>query len=242
MELIALDMDGTLLDGNGQLPAGFDDVARACADRGWVLAPASGRQLATLQRMFDLDAFIAENGTVVSYRGEIVTTPLSHIDRILASVPEGCDVVVCHPERALVKRVTDEIRKYYAITDVVDTFQGITEEVVKIAVYAESAVDTAPLIDGAGMSVVVSGPNWVDIMNPQANKGTALRMLAEKMGADATMAFGDYFNDLEMLRAADRSFAVANAHPDIRAVVDEVIGANTESGVLVKLRELTSRP
>ena len=65
--LIALDMDGTLLDGAGQIPEGFWDVLVELQRRGVVVAPASGRQLATLRSMFDGEndpgTYIAENGT-----------------------------------------------------------------------------------------------------------------------------------------------------------------------------------
>ena len=81
--LIALDMDGTLLDGDGNIPESFWQLLATAQDRGIAIAPASGRQLATLRDMFSSDAdgampstFIAENGTVVFHRGEVIdTTP-----------------------------------------------------------------------------------------------------------------------------------------------------------------------
>ncbi|MEP7194757.1 MAG: HAD family hydrolase [Actinomycetota bacterium] len=51
-------------------------------------------------------------------------------------------------------------------------------------------------------------------------------------------AFGDMPNDLPMLRWAGRSFAVANAHPDILAMVDEVCPSNDDDGVAQVLEAL----
>jgi len=51
-------------------------------------------------------------------------------------------------------------------------------------------------------------------------------------------AFGDMPNDLPMLRWAGRSFGVANAHPDVLAVVDEVCPSNEQDGVAQVLETL----
>jgi hydroxymethylpyrimidine pyrophosphatase-like HAD family hydrolase len=45
-------------------------------------------------------------------------------------------------------------------------------------------------------------------------------------------------NDLPMLAWAGRSFAVANAHPDVLAAADEVCGANSRDGVAVVLEAM----
>ena len=56
--------------------------------------------------------------------------------------------------------------------------------------------------------------------------------------AAQTMAFGDYLNDLEMLRAVEHSYAMANAHPAVLRAARHVAPANTEDGVLATLREV----
>ena len=96
--LIALDMDGTLLDGEGRIPAGFTELAARLHDRGVVLVPASGRQLATLRDMFagihGIDSFIAENGTVVSHRGQVVDTTQLPADVVTACL-NACAGIDC---------------------------------------------------------------------------------------------------------------------------------------------------
>ncbi len=64
-------------------------------------------------------------------------------------------------------------------------------------------------------------------------KATGLAALAEHRGIDArdVVAFGDMPNDLPMLAWAGRSYAVANAHPDVLAAADEVIGSNDDDAV-----------
>ena len=258
--LIALDMDGTLLDGAGLIPDGFWPLMALAAEKGVVIAPASGRQLTTLRDLFEAkgrtapEAYIAENGTVVYHDGEIVsTTPIEQEDvhTVLdAAAPLDAAVVVCRPESAFIltghdKDVVAEIRKYYhAVVEVEDLHSAVNTDVVKLALYTRgnSETDIAPALRAAApeLSTPVSGKNWVDVMNPLANKGIALTALASALGVTPTetVAFGDYLNDLELLQAAGTAYAMENAHPDIKAIADRIAPPNTEHGVVTELRVL----
>ena len=61
--------------------------------------------------------------------------------------------------------------------------------------------------------------------------GCSRRSKGSRMDATQTMAFGDYLNDLELLDAAAYSFAMDNAHPEVRARARYVAPANTRNGV-----------
>ena len=65
------------------------------------------------------------------------------------------------------------------------------------------------------------------------SKASALARLCEQRGVDRAdvIAFGDMPNDLPMLTWAGYAVAVANAHPDVIAVADEVTGSNDDAGV-----------
>lgn len=84
------------------------------------------------------------------------------------------------------------------------------------------------------------GAYWLQAFHARANKGRMVRRLAERLGIslDRVVVFGDYLNDLEMFEVAGRSFAVANALPEVRRAADEVIGSNADQGVLEFLESL----
>ncbi|HVI19830.1 MAG TPA: HAD hydrolase family protein, partial [Gaiellales bacterium] len=73
----------------------------------------------------------------------------------------------------------------------------------------------------------------LEISAAGVSKATTLAALcAERgLGAGDTVAFGDMPNDLPMLAWAGHSVAVANAHPEVLAAVDEVTASNDEDGV-----------
>lgn len=83
------------------------------------------------------------------------------------------------------------------------------------------------------LSVVSGGTDNLEITAPTASKGTALLALADFLSIphEQTMACGDSENDLEMLKAAGFSVAMANCEDCIRPYVDAVTGTNEEDGV-----------
>lgn len=72
------------------------------------------------------------------------------------------------------------------------------------------------------------------------SKGKALAALADRLGIAAAdvVAFGDMVNDLPMLAWAGTSYGMANAHPDVLALVDHVIPGNDDDGVATVIEQL----
>lgn len=75
----------------------------------------------------------------------------------------------------------------------------------------------------------------LEVYAPGCNKAAAATRLKQRLGVERMVAFGDNLNDLPLLHAADHSVAVANAFPEVRAQVDEVIGPNTDDSVALFL-------
>lgn len=256
IRLIAADMDGTLLDDDDELHEHLWPLVRELSRRGIVFCPASGRQYFNLLERFaevaDDVVFIAENGTYVVSQGREISSDCLAADvvgRLVDAVrglrTHGGDVgaVVCGKRSAYIERhdapFRAEIDKYYARLEVVEDLRAVTDdEVLKVAVFAfgSSAQDVAPGLASfrATHQVVVSGEHWVDVMNPTANKGTGIAQLQATLGItrEQTMAFGDFLNDLEMMDAARYSFAMDNAHPELRARARYVAPSNSQNGVV----------
>lgn len=254
VRLIVTDMDGTLLDGDGRIPDGLWQRLEALRERGIVFAPASGRQYGMIARLFEpvLDGMvvIAENGSYVVRDGdELSSTTIDAagaariVETLRARCVDGRDlgVVMCGKRGAYVERTdamfADASSQYYAYLTAVDDILQHDDEILKVAV--------ADFDDAAGLArslesfarthqIVVSGQHWVDVMSLDADKGVAVRALQRELGVtrEQTVVFGDYLNDLQMIDAAEHSFAMANAHPEVRARARHLAAPNTEQGVL----------
>lgn len=267
LRLVVVDMDGTLLDDAGALPADLPRVLDRLKSSGIAFAPASGRQYATLRDMFGgvrtesgatVDSFIAENGNVVVRDGEISAADGMDpeivddvIDAVRAARAEGrpMGLIVCHPDRAYVEidqpGFNAEAAKYYHSRAVVEDLHEVNDGAIKLAIFdgRGSELEAAPLMErlvGGRLDVAVSGRCWVDMMVPGRDKGHAVRELQERLGVTPaqTAVFGDFLNDLQMMSAGEMSFAMANAHEDIKAASNYLAPSNTDSGVVVTLDRL----
>ncbi|MFF4864112.1 Cof-type HAD-IIB family hydrolase [Streptomyces sp. NPDC001231] len=265
IRLIVTDMDGTLLDDAKRLPAGLWPTLAELRRRGVLFSPASGRQYATLAEQFaghdEGMVFIAENGTYVVRDGvELSSDPLDPavaarlVGAVRQLVAQGVDVgaVVCGKRSAHVERTDEaflaEVRKYYVRHRIVPDAAAVDDDIIKVALFDFGSAErtTAPALApfAATHQVVVSGEHWVDVMNRTADKGAALRRLQRDLGITPaqTLVFGDYLNDLEMLDAAEWSFAMANAHPEVIGRARHLAPSNNDNGVLRTIARLLHLP
>ena len=72
---------------------------------------------------------------------------------------------------------------------------------------------------------------YLEIFTAGTSKARAIKRLAERLGAQRIVMFGDNRNDIAMMQAADHSVAVDNAFPEVKAAASEVIGPNTDDSV-----------
>jgi len=260
VRLVVADMDGTLLDESGAVPAGFWGLLSLMGERGITFVPASGRQLATLQRVFERApqglSYIAENGTLVVHDDEVVSTTTVSADITrevvdtvrVAAREHDLGLVVCGVRSAYVERndpaFLAECEKYYARLEVVEDLHAVEDDVLKLAVYdfedAERHVDAIFGEVARTHQVVLSGQHWIDIMAPGVHKGHGVRALQSRLGVTSaqTVVLGDYLNDLQMLDTATWSFAMANAHPDLIESAAYLAPHHAEDGVVRVLTHL----
>jgi Cof subfamily protein (haloacid dehalogenase superfamily) len=257
--LIACDLDGTLLDAAHEIADEFWPLLKQLKDRGIVFCPASGRQYYKLREQFqqasDGLVFIAENGTCVmrddqELRSDCLEISVVHdlvrTGRHLQATGAQTGSVLCGKRAAYIEWKNPdflaEVSRYYQRLEVVDDLLDVEDDFLKLAVYdfASSQQNVYPAFAQFSNThqVVVSGVHWLDVMVAHANKGTGLRHVQEILGIDAaqTMVFGDYLNDLEMMDQAYYSFAMENAHPDLRARARFTAPANTDNGVVRTIR------
>ncbi|RJO77302.1 HAD family hydrolase [Nocardia panacis] len=95
----------------------------------------------------------------------------------------------------------------------------------------------APLI-GARADITYSTEHGlIELSAPGVTKASGLTAVARHFDVptDAVIAFGDMPNDVPMLTLAGRGVAMANAHPEALAAADEITAANTADGVALVL-------
>ncbi|MDE7380078.1 MAG: Cof-type HAD-IIB family hydrolase, partial [Clostridia bacterium] len=259
IKLIACDLDGTLLPPSKVMPEETFPLIRKLAEKGVVFAPASGRQLPNLKKLFapvlDVIAIIAENGGLVWYGGEIIysdPTPANDVERALDIIRgvDGLYPVLSCKDCAYYEddypRFVEILKRSYSSEKKVQSLSGIAakEDALKISVWDDKpaaehgGIVLPPLIDG--LRTMISGYDWIDVSIAHANKGRALNALMQYLGVEKgeCAAFGDHMNDYEMLVASGQPYVTANAFPKLKSLVGEEIPSNADFGVIMKLKEI----
>lgn len=260
IKLIACDMDGTLLDSRKRLPDGLMNTLEKLRAQGVAFAVASGRQYAALRR--DLEPlvpyiyFICENGALVMREDkQVLIDPIDSacLPSIIAAARtlERVYPVLCRPHCAYIEHTAapdfrEETLRYYLGQQVVPDLSALTDtpDVCKVAFYDEGDAQTheLPVLSSQlsdRLAVTLSGEHWVDVMQPGVHKGKAMLGLQRLLGIrpEECMAFGDYLNDYELLEAVGESYAMENAHPQLKQIARHIAPSNDENGVMRVLRE-----
>lgn len=258
IRLVASDMDATLLDENSQLPPDFEAAVKALAEKGIRFAAASGRPLYTLEEMFPNlrkeMILIGDNGGAIRWNGENLYTsemPPEGWRALARKTREVGDVaVLCGLKSAYVERQYQQydrvMKQFYTRVEYVDDLTAVTEPADKFTIYLprDNSQEAYDNIYGPAcsteFSVAVAGKNWVDIMNPGVHKGAALVILGEKLSISTAemMAFGDTYNDAEMLETARYGFLMENGSLPLRQRVPFLAPPHWEYGEMQVLHRL----
>ncbi|MEU2867692.1 HAD family hydrolase [Streptomyces olivoreticuli] len=98
----------------------------------------------------------------------------------------------------------------------------------------------ARAVAGDLVGVTMAGAGIVELLPLGLSKATGLSLAARRLGMKAadTIAFGDMPNDVPMFAWAAHGVAMANAHPELKAVADEVTDSNEDDGIATVLERL----
>ena len=195
VKLIASDLDGTILRKGAQSvePSTIKAIEQL-VNKGMYFAPASGRQIVSLKRLFEPVSnklvYIAENGALCEYKGEVIAkTPMDRklALEIIEDVYEqpDCEVLISGQHTAYIKPKTEEY--HYRMTKVVN--------------YKTTLID-----------------KFTDVDEDILKKGKAMHQLQQYFGLseDECMAFGDNYNDIDMLKSVKYAYVMDTACEDIK--------------------------
>lgn len=260
IKLIVTDMDGTFLNDNHEIDDRFWSIFEEMKSRGIMFAVASGRQYFNLLENFDSIKddilFVAENGTLVMFKEKelfsncMAKEDVKHALEKLKDI-QNIGVVLCGKQTAYIEdtepEFLHEVSKYYHRREVVKDLGEVQEEIIKIAIYdfIDAETNCYPYIKGDSdrYKIVVSGKHWVDIMHRNSNKGEAIKELRKifRFEKNEIAVFGDYLNDYDMMLEVEHSFAMENAHPEIKRIAKYSAKSNNESGVVEGIIEILEK-
>lgn len=258
IKLIASDMDGTLLDENGQVPPETFDLILALRERGVRFVASSGRRYDRLCDFFspvkDRMDFVASNGAQVFADGvQIDREVYSHlaIRRLAKTVAMFPNMHLALFDRTKSYLLDDEDKFVREVDKDLPNVERIYElpspqvSIIKASIFCDdgNVMDNAYVLQrelGGLFTFAPSGSSYIDVMQPGISKASGIAQVMEYHGIDSSevMAFGDAMNDYEIIRFVGTGCAMANGRPALRAVADRVIGSNVEHAVQSEMRRV----
>lgn len=259
IRLLAVDLDGTLL--NDRLEIHPDDRAavRAAVASGVQVVLATGRMLrSSLPYALELDL----TGPIINYQGAVVRNlgtqeviyrcelTVAMQQRVLAfAEPRDWHVNVYANEEVYTARPRPEADLYariamapYHVVGPLSAWihEGATKMVLvdlDPAKVPEKMAELQAWMDGIAR-VTVSLAWFVEVVNPEVSKGRALALVADRLGVSQTdvCAIGDNKNDADMIAWAGFGVAMGTAPADVKQIARFVTGSPDEAGVAQVIR------
>lgn len=266
IRLLALDLDGTLIDDDLVLPDRTRQAIVAALGRGVAVSIATGRMARSAMR------YARELGLtdpIVAYQGALIREMPSvddgRVGRLLVHRPLaaavareaiewtrsiGLDPHINHLERFVIRAEDARAEDYSAFLGgravLVDDLLGwVRRPISKVIAVSEEPIDESVLHIArerfAGRAdVTISHPRFLEFLRPGVSKGAAVRWLARRAGVPlgAVLAIGDQFNDLEMIAAVGHGAAMPDAPLPVRAAARYVAAPVAEAGAAQLIEEL----
>jgi len=266
VRLVAVDVDGTLLDSSHQLRPGVRHSIEQLANWGVkiVLATARGPQaLGLIVRQLNFSPLLIcfSGGWIGELDPQSLLpagilfdkrlTPSAARVVVTAAFAHKLEPNVYTPTEWRVRTLTPEIRAESAIVEssplVTPTLLGENEKPSKIMLVAGNDEQTKRLTMIANLikplsTVTFSKPDYLEIIPIGVNKAKALAHVAQTRGLELSnvAAVGDGLNDVEMLKDVGLGIAMGNAAEPVKSAAKWVTGTNDEEGVAQAVARLLS--
>ncbi|NIK77346.1 hypothetical protein FHS15_002482 [Paenibacillus castaneae] len=256
-DLIALDVDGTLLTDDHVLTKEIRDTVREAADYGAQIVLCTGRgpsgAIPILEELGLGGTVITHNGAAtINADNRSVLHQFDMMPEQLLAFIDYCREKSIHFDvntafEMMVESMSSEAEAMYhrfqANPAVQDFRLGLPEGLVKFTVFGSKEEMDSVQAEWEGWPMTLksirSGDFFIDVHHAEANKGKALQQLAKIREIDSSriLAIGNYYNDVTMLEFAGMGIAMGNSPDAVKLAANAVARSNSEDGVAYALRE-----
>ncbi len=251
--MVALDLDGTLLNSNHVVTDRNCAVLQELAEQGVIVVLVSGRMH---QSILPISNQIGLENPIISYNGGLVkhakTGKVFHHTPITATTAmdlvDYCDqkelhLNFCLDDQLYIRAESFWSELYESRTGVRATAVGDLRRLSGGEPTKMQVLDTPEKVEhllvhfqedfGDRLYITRTQIEYIEFMNPHVSKGPALEALATEFGISMNFvtAFGDGYNDMSMMAAAGFSVAMGNSINELKQCADYVTESNDNDGV-----------
>ncbi|MDE2935721.1 MAG: Cof-type HAD-IIB family hydrolase [Chloroflexota bacterium] len=257
IRLVAIDLDGTLVDDRNEVAPRVAGAIEAARAEGVEVVIATGRMFRSALKFVDELSLTAP---VICYQGAQIRDPASGAvlhERLLGQRHAAAVIEFARRHRVHVNafagdelymaELTAEGRFYCRLSGIEPRLVGdlgawLDRDLVKLVLVTDSG-DSRQLVGRLveavprEINITRSHPRLVEAIDGQVNKGDALARLSQIMDIPISqiMGIGDNLNDLPLVKAAGFGVAMGSGAPETKAAADFVTAPYEEDGVAVAI-------
>ncbi|MDE7132886.1 MAG: HAD family hydrolase [Lachnospiraceae bacterium] len=257
--LYVSDLDGTLLRSNETISEYTSNIINSLIDRGMIFSYATARSLITAKKVTKginariplivyNGAFVIDNLTedimIANYFDDSVHNLLddllaNKVYPIVYAYIDGKEKFSFVPElcTAGMTKFIDS-RKGDVRTNAVDTINKLKSGEIFYITCIDEPEKLKPLYEKykdiyhcVYQREIYTNEQWLEILPLTASKSNAIKQLQSLLECEKLIVFGDGQNDIDMFVLADESYAVQNAHEDLKKYATAIISSNDDDGV-----------
>ncbi|UYM07595.1 HAD family hydrolase [Solicola gregarius] len=251
-KVLALDVDGTLVNDANELSPAVRDSVRAAVNAGMHAVISTGRSLpGVMDAVHKLDL---TGGLAVASNGAVVFgyDPIEVIHTVTFDAREAVKLLLDHVPDAAV--AVEEIGVGYRINKpfpdgeingrmtVQTVDELVAEPVTRVIIRspeksAEEFAQMAHSLGLVGTNYFVGYTAWLDLAPEGVSKASGLEVVTERLGLSPAdvLAIGDGHNDVEMLEWAGRGVAMGQAPVQVQDVADDVTETVDNDGAAMEI-------
>jgi Cof subfamily protein (haloacid dehalogenase superfamily) len=266
IRLLVLDIDGTIAGSSNTIREPVLQAIQAVQATGVAVAIATGRMFRSAKRFHQM---VGSTLPLMAYQGAWIQDPIAATPQRQWSVPatlvaelldyfeqpEWRDALSIHcylNDELYVRTITPTTHTYAQRSGITphavgDLRQILPQEPTKLLALCEDTQLIQHLLmtlkkryDPTELYLTTSVDTFLEATNPDANKGAAVRYLAEEvlgLAPENVMAIGDNFNDLEMLQYAGIGVAMGDAPDRVKAIAQWVAPGVEEDGAVAAISQ-----
>ncbi|MDD4626485.1 MAG: Cof-type HAD-IIB family hydrolase [Syntrophomonas sp.] len=262
IELVAIDLDDTLLDSEWKIAESSLEAIRQVQEKGIMVTLATGRMFRSAlpyARQLKVDI------PLITYQGALVKNSLSEEVLYYEPLPRklATEVMKLFKEQGIffqsyfndcfcIESWSPEAEYYAELSGIKPLFY---EDLIAVSREQDTPKILATVFDerlilsmeeelnrrfGEELYITRSKPVFLEVMSRYADKGQALKMLAQhySIPREKVLAMGDSYNDLAMIKWAGIGVAMGNAPEVVKEAADYLAPSNEDEGVAQVLHEL----
>ena len=266
-KLIAIDMDGTLLNGENKISQANFDAIQQASKNGVKVVLASGRPLVGFKRYLKELNLISEDNYAVAFNGALVQNSNGNeiISKTTLTIEDYKDLynlsknlkVNIHAlteDTVISPKDTEYTRHEAKLNHISNDIIAVENVPSNTTIVKVMFVDEPEIIEGImdripeevsnKYTVVRSAPFYLEFLPKSVNKGVGVAALAKRLNIkqEEVICIGDAGNDIHMIKYAGLGVAMGNAFPEVKRAANFITRTNEQDGVAFIINKFILQP